>query len=85
MAPNEMPAAEQQNGTLAPTEQAVEFSLKICAYLIFALLTAFVTIIALWSYHPPQLPGDTAGVIVGGFIGWIGGLLSNWRAPSRRQ
>ena len=38
-----------------------------------AFLVAFVGIVVLWTFKPPDLPGDIAGAVVGGFIGWIGG------------
>lgn len=61
----------------------IRYEQRVKATLVYGLLIGFVSIIMVWTFKPPQLPGDIAGAVVGGFIGWIGGLLTGWGVTSK--
>ena len=64
--------------TLVEPPAVIEYEMKIRARIVGGLIASFTLVVLAWTFHPPQLPGDMAGVIAGGFIGWIGGLLTTW-------
>ena len=53
----------------------VKYEERIKARLAGGILFAFVAIIGLWTWKAPQLPGDTAGMIVGGFLTAVGAIV----------
>jgi hypothetical protein len=63
------------NGPTTPlSPDMVKFEDKVKAILAFEVILAFAGLAALWTFIPPKLPGDTAGIIIGGFIALIGGI-----------
>jgi hypothetical protein len=71
---------------LTPPEppEIVLYEEKVKARLAYAVIIAFVVIVALWSYKAPQLPGDTVGLVIGAFAAILGGIgQCYWQATKK--
>lgn len=51
-----------------PPPQVVEFAEKIRAVLATEFIALFGALIGVWSFHPPELPGDVTGQVTGGLL-----------------
>jgi hypothetical protein len=64
----------------APPE-LIQYEEKIKARLAAILIVGFFCLMGAWSFFPPQLPGDTLGMVVGGLISVITAIgTSYWNA-----
>jgi hypothetical protein len=60
---------------LDPQTEVVEYAERIRARLAALIIGSFVGVVAMWTLHAPQLPGDTAGIIIGSFTTALGMIV----------
>lgn len=63
-----------------------EFNERIKSILAFAFLSMMGLVIAVWTFHAPQLPGETVGIIVGGFMTTLGNMAGYyWSGTAQKK
>jgi hypothetical protein len=71
-----------------PDEEPVEVVLyveKMAVRLATLIIMAFVGIVTLWTFKPPDLPGDAAGSVMGAFLLSLGAITGYFFSRMGKQ